>query len=41
MFSIGQAKGYPYIPHIGRDIPGGMLLRCGTAIDALAFLLFN
>ena len=40
-FSIGQAKGYPYIPHIGRGIPGGMLLRCGTAIDALAFLLFN
>ena len=41
IFSIGQAKGYPYIPHIGRGIPGGMLLQCGKAIDALAFLLFN
>ena len=40
-FSIGQAKGYPYIPHIGRGIPGGMLFRCGGAVDALAFLLFN
>ena len=40
-FGIGQAKGYPYIPHIGTGIPGGMLIRCGSDIDALAFLLYN
>ena len=41
-FGIGRGKGYPYIPHIGTGIPGGMLLRCGNEIvDAFAFLLYN
>ena len=40
-YGNGRKVGYPYIPHIGSGILGGMILRCGGDVDALAFLLFN
>ena len=40
-YGNGRKVGYPYIPHIGSGILGGMILRCGSDVDALAFLLFK
>ena len=40
-YGNGRKVRYPYIPHIGSGILGGMILRCGGDVDALAFLLFK
>ena len=40
-FGNGRKVGHPYIPHTGSGILGGMILRCGGDVDALAFLLFK
>ena len=40
-FEIGQTIGLPYIPVIGSGIPGGMLSKCGSDVDAFALLLYK
>ena len=40
-FEIGQTIGHPYVPVIGSGIPGGMLSKCGSDVDAFALLLYK